>query len=103
MTHTKTLKILGTAIIAVAFTSGAAIAGPGKDCNHKDHSTAMKSEASQQTAVLPASTERTNSADQKQMKAYTFDEALALCQKHGATDLQACVDKKTGKVNKPKA
>lgn len=102
MTFTKPIKLLTTATIAVAFASGAALAGDKKDCPDKDHTAMMKTEASQATAVLPASTERAAAPATTKMKVYTFDEAMEKCQKYGAKDLQACIDKKTGKTAAPK-
>jgi len=102
MTLTKPLKLLSAATIAIAFTSGAALAGDKKDCADKDHTAMMKTEATQATAVLPASTERAQAPSDKKMKVYTFDEAMEKCQKYGAKDLQACINKKTGKTAAPK-
>jgi len=102
MTLTKPLKMLSVATIAIVFTSGAALAGDKKDCKDKGHTAMMKTEASQQTAVLPASAEQAAAKSEKAMKVYSFDEALEKCQKYGAKDLQACIDKKTGKTAQPK-
>jgi len=93
MTFTS-LKIAGLSVMAVGLTAGAAYAGGGKDCADKNH-TAMKTEstitATPATAVLNAS-ERTAKAK----KVYTFEQAQ--CQAKGVSDLQACIDYKTGKT-----
>lgn len=94
------LKIAGLSALAIAFTAGTAMAGAGKDCNHKKK-TEVKSEASMTpttaTAVMgvSATSEKTMTGKHK---AYTFDDALKLCTEKGAADLQACIDYKTGKV-----
>ncbi len=102
MTRMTPLKTLGFSLLAAGLIGGTANAGDGKNCKDKDHTSLIKSESTAATAVLPASSERAYPA-KKAMKAYTFDEALAKCQAHGATDLQACIDKKTGAVSKPKS
>ncbi len=100
MTPKTSLKLVASTVIALGLSS-AAFAGNGKDCNKKYKSTMTKTEAAQSTAVLPASAETMEHKAKKQMKVYTFDEALAKCQEYGAKDLQACIDKKTGKTAKP--
>ena len=105
MTTKTTLKIATASLLTLAFTAGAAFAGDGKDCNHKKK-TAMKTEATmaQQASVLPAAERRdaTTKKTMKMKKAYSFDDALKLCQEKGAADLQACIDYKTGKTAKAK-
>jgi len=100
MTITTSLKFAGLTIAAIGLTAGVAFAGEGcKDKAHK--TTAMKSEAAtQNTAVLAASTEKTKYSKAKTAKVLTFEEALKLCQSAGVSDLQACVDKKTGVMPK---
>ena len=95
--NTRHLKIAGLTTLALAFTAGTALAGPGKDCKDKKHS-AMKSSTSQQTSVLGASEKGATmvKAEKKMKKTYTFEDALKLCQDKGAADLQACIDYKTG-------
>jgi len=99
--NTRHLKIAGLTTLALAFTAGTALAGPGKDCKDKKHS-AMKSSA-QQTSVMGATekgatlTSTGAKAEKKKMKkAYSFEDALKICQEKGAADLQACIDYKTG-------
>lgn len=106
MTLTKSIKIIGAAVLIASFASGTAMAGDKKNCADKKHTTAQKTQTqmSTPTVVLPAKAEASGypaMTDTKVMKkVYTFDEALSICQKHGATDLQACVDKKTGRTPK---
>ena len=91
--HT-TLKIASLAALTLAFSAGTAFAGEGKDCDHKK--AAMKTQAStaQQTSVLGAKTVK---ADKKMAKkVLSFEDATKLCVDKGATDLQACIDYKTG-------
>lgn len=102
MTPMIPLKTLGFSLLAATLIGGTASAGDGKDCKDKTHTAMIKSESTAATAVLPASAERAYPA-KKTMKAYTFDEALAKCTEYGATDLQACIDKKTGVAAKPKS
>lgn len=98
-----TLKLALMSAVTVALTAGTAMAGNGKDCTHKK-STEIKSEttstATSTTAVLGASATAPNA--KHKMKAYTVDEARALCTKHNAADIEACVARKTSKV-KPKS
>ena len=99
--NTRHLKIAGLTTLALAFTAGTALAGPGKDCKDKKHS-AMKSSTTQQTSVMGASEKGATlastgaKAEKKMKKTYTFEDALKLCQDKGAADLQACIDYKTG-------
>jgi len=98
--YLKSLKIIGFSALALAFTTGSALAGNGKDCDHKNK-TAIKSEASAvaaptQTSVLSTSTASAKAKAVK--KTYSFEDAMALCQKKGAGNLQACIDYKTGKT-----
>lgn len=94
----KPLKIAATSLVIIAFAAGTAMAGDKAGC--KDKKTAMKTEAAvtatAATNVL-AATERAD-AKAKMKKVYTFDQAMELCQKKGADDLQACIDYKTGKT-----
>lgn len=103
--HT-TLKIASLAALTLAFSAGTAFAGEGKDCDHKKQA-AMKTQATtaQQTSVLGAAeTGATMAKSEKKMKkAYTFEDALKLCQDKGAADLQACIDYKTGATDTYKA
>jgi len=100
MTTPHILKSIGAATIALTFISGAALAGDKKDCDHKKTTAMQKTEVSAPTAVLPAAA--TTEKAKMEHKTYTFEEAKAKCQKYGAEDLQACIDKKTG-VAKPKS
>lgn len=104
MTIKSNLKIAGFVIAAIGLTTGTAIAGEGH-CKDKKQSAMMKTEAPAQTMVLPAATEKAGYPAKKTMQKLTFDQALSLCQKHGAADLQACIDKKTGQSTsyKPKS
>ena len=100
--HT-TLKIAGLSALTLAFTAGSALAGEGKDCDHKKK-TAMKTTAAStmiatpQTVVLSA-TDSKAAMKKTAKKRYSFEDALKLCQEKGAADLQACVDYKTGKID----
>lgn len=91
---TKLFKTFAIAATTMALTAGTALAGPGKDCADKKHSTATEASmsTSSETAVMGAT------AEAKMRKNYTFDEALEICEKKAATDLQACIDYKTGKT-----
>ncbi len=106
MTIKKSIQLISATVLLAGFASGTASAGDKKDCNYKKHTTtAQKTETavSTPTVVLPATAQAGYSAmskAEKMKKVYTFDEALTLCQKHGATDLQACIDKKTGQTPK---
>jgi len=104
--NTTPLKIAAASLLTLAFATGTAFAGEGKDCKDKKHS-AMKTETTtmQQTNVLSAVETRDATAKQAKMakKVYSFDEALALCQEKAAADLQACIDYKTGVKAKPKS
>ena len=95
----NTLKITGLSLITLAFTAGSALAGDGKNCDHKNKAvmktTAAAVTATPQTTVLSA-TERGATMTKKAKKAYSFEEALKLCTEKGVADLQACVDYKTG-------
>lgn len=98
MTFTRSMKIVGTTIVAIALTGGVAFAGGGKDCGDK-HKSATKTEAAaaSATAVLGASAEATRAGTHKTHKPLTREEATAKCNKHGATDLDACIAKKMAK------
>ena len=98
MTLTKSAKIFGATIIAVALTGGAAYAGNGKDCGDK-HKSAMKTEAAAPTAtaVLDASAEAAKAEAKKMHAPLTVEQATAKCKKYGADDLDACVAKKMAK------
>ncbi len=106
MTITRSIKLIGATVLIAGLASGTASAGDKKDCNYKKHTTAQKtttSTVSTPSVVLPAKAQAGYSTMDKaksMKKIYTFDEALSLCQKHGATDLQACIDKKTGQTPK---
>lgn len=104
MTHTF-LKISGITLIAVTMTAGTALAGAGKNCDHKKRTSASSEAAvttTAETAVMGVSA-TSGDAKAKMHKTYTFDEAVSMCQKKGAADLQACIDYKTGAVSaKPK-
>ena len=103
--HTS-IKVAGAALITLALSAGTAYAGPGKDCNHKKR-TEAKTQATtmDQTSVLSASETHDASAKKvKARKAYSFDEALKICQEKAPEKLQACIDYKTGKTAmKPKS
>jgi hypothetical protein len=106
--HMTTLKITTLTALTLAFTAGSALAGEGKDCDKTKHS-ATKTEAmtSQQTSVLSA-VEQGDTAQKAKMakkvkKAYTVEQATALCQEKGVADLQACINYKTGAQAKPKS
>lgn len=105
MTFTKSTKIIGTTVLALGLISGAAYAGDKKDCADKNHTAMQKTQMSTPTMVLSASTEKAGypAPAKAETKIYNFDEALAMCQKYGAADLQACIDKKTGVTAKPKS
>ena len=96
------VKIAGTSFIALAFTAGTAMAGDGKDCDHKKKAkmktTAAAVTATPQTTVL-SSAERGAVMAKTAKKTHSFEDALKLCQEKGAADLQACVDYKTGVTN----
>lgn len=99
MTKT-TLKIAATSLVTLAFATGSAFAGDGKDCDHKKKA-AMKTQtttaaAAPQTDVLATSSAMKSKA--KMTKTYTFEEALEKCQAKPAKDLQACIDYKIGKT-----
>lgn len=94
----KPLKIAATSLVIMAFAAGTAVAGDKAGC--KDKKTTMKTEAgvtiTTPTEVLSV-TETGVQKTKKMKKAYSFDEALEICQKKAADDLQACIDYKTGK------
>jgi hypothetical protein len=96
--HTS-LKIVSLAALTLAFSAGTAFAGEGKDCDHKKKA-AMKTQATtaQQSAVLSASETGATmaKAEKKAKKVYSFEDATKLCVDKGVTDLQACIDYKTG-------
>lgn len=110
----KSTKLIGAAILMTGFMSGSALAGDKENCANKNHTTAEKTQtqispptvvlsATSDTTVYPAVQKTTDmGADtgKSTSNIYTFDEALSLCQKHGATNLQACIDKKTGRTPK---
>jgi len=106
MTLTRSFKIIGASVLIVGMASGTALAGDKKNCGDKHKTTAKKTQTqmSTPTVVLPAKAETSGypatTEAKKMKKVYTFDEALAKCQKYGATDLQACIDKKTGRTPK---
>ena len=95
MTFSRSAKIVGTTVIAIAMTGGVAFAGNGKDCGDK-HKSAMKTEAAapNATAVLDASAEAPKAKAHAPM---TVEVATAKCKKYGADDLDACVAKKMEK------
>jgi|GEM_PF-3268294 len=107
------IKTAGIAIAAIALTAGTAYAGNGKDCKNKTHAAKAPAAATSTmtsttteapySAVLPASSEAAPKAHKKKMKVLTFDQALELCQKKGVSDLQGCIDKKTGQTAKPES
>jgi len=98
--HT-TFKIAGLSLITLAFTAGSALAGDGKSCDDKKKiamktpATATAIAATPQTTVLSAA-ERSPVMTKKAKKVYSFEDALKLCQEKAVSDLQACVDYKTG-------
>lgn len=96
MTIKLTAKMLiATTTISMAF-SGAALAGPGKEgCDKTKTSAAYKSEMTQ-TSVASDSATMTAVKTKKVKKTYSFEQALEKCQAKGVSDLQACIDKKTG-------
>jgi len=92
------LKMTGLAVLMTAFAAGSAYAGDGKDCDHKK-TAAVKTQTAiiatpQVTVLSDADTKDAMKTTSK--KVYSFEDALKLCQKKGVTDLQACVDYKTG-------
>lgn len=94
----RTLKIACASLLTLAFATGTAMAGDKAGC--KDKKASMKTEAAVTTTTATnvlSATERAESKT-KMKKTYTFDEALEMCQKKGADDLQACIDYKTGKT-----
>ena len=95
-----TLKLTSAAIIALGLTSGLAMAGEGhKDCAKKK--TTAQMEKTSTTAGYASTTTAVASKSEhgaKKMKVMSFDDALAKCTKYQAKDLQACIDKKTGKT-----
>lgn len=96
--NTQALKFIGFSALTLAFASSTALAGPGKNCDEKKKMTKTNAAVTTTTSTgVLSATERATKAKMKK-KAYTFDEALELCQKKGADDLQACIDYKTGKV-----
>lgn len=102
----NSLKLIGATMTTLAFASGTAFAGDGKNCDHKKKAS-MKTQASQtETAMTAASPQAVLAATEmkKAKKTYSFDDTLELCQKKGVENLQACIDYKTGKVSaKPKS
>lgn len=112
MTHStrKSLKVLAATGLAIALTGTAAFAGPGKDCGDKHKAKAatqasMQSSTTQTTVLSAAQTGQAASSKMAKTnvkaqtrKVYSFDDALELCQKKQAADLQACIDYKTGKT-----
>jgi len=90
------LKVLGTSIVAAGFMAGTAFAGGGEKCKDKKNTTTASVTSTAQTTVLSASEKAQMAKTAKTVM--SFDDALALCQKKGVTDLQACIDYKTGKI-----
>lgn len=109
-TFIKITKAIGATVLCAGFMSSTALAGDKENCANKNHTTAEKTQTqiSPPTVVLPATAttnvypalSKTTDMGKTTTQVYTFEEALSLCQKHGATDLQACVDKKTGHTPK---
>ena len=100
--HT-TLKIAGLSALTLAFTAGSALAGDGKDCDHKKK-TAMKTTAASTATAMPqtvvlSATDSKAAMTKTAKKVYSFEDALKMCQAKGAGDLQACIDYKTGKID----
>ena len=95
----KPFKLLATAFVVTTFAAGTAVAGDKAGC--KDKKTAMKTQAG---VTIPTPTEVLSVMEtgvqktKKMKKAYSFDEALEICQKKAVDDLQACIDYKTGKT-----
>lgn len=98
---TQPLKLIGLTVAALALTTGSALAGNGKDCNHKKEAK-VKSETTatsmMKTDVL--STSATMTPQTKMHKVYSVEDAKQLCAKKGAKDMAACVGYKTGKMKK---
>ncbi len=97
MTFSKTVKIAGATIAAIAMTGGVAYAGAGKDCDHKQKAAMSTEVAPTATAVLDASAEAPKAKEHKAHAPLTVEQATAKCQKYGAKDLEACVTKKMAK------
>ena len=99
MTTFTALKMASATLIALGLTSGAALAGDKKDCkNHKttaQMSTTSTTAGYASTATTVASTSERSA---KKMRVMSFDDALELCTSKNASNLQACIDKKTGKT-----
>lgn len=91
------LKLAGLTVIAMALTTGTALAGNGKDCKHKKAAT--KTEATSMTKTDVLSTSAT-APKAKMYKTYSVEDATKLCTEKGAKDLEACVAYKTGKMKK---
>ncbi len=118
------LKLATITLLSLAFVSGNAFAGPGKDCNYKKKAN-MKTEAStvqpsnvqlssvqpiteqsasvwsakaDNTAQTMAAKTPTNTVSVDRKKFHTFDEALDACLAKDGVDLQACIDNKTGQT-----
>ncbi len=97
---TKPLKFACISILTLAFATGTALAGDKAGC--QDKKTAKKTEAgvtiTTPTEVLSVTEHGVTKTEAKTKKTYSFDEAMELCQKKGADDLQTCIDYKTGKT-----
>lgn len=96
--HTS-LKIAGLSFLTLAFTAGSAMAGDGKNCDHKKKAKMKTTAATATPTAVLSATERTSVMTKKAKKTYSFEDAVKLCQEKGAADLQACIDYKTGKIN----
>lgn len=101
MTFNGKLKLTACAVVTLGLLSGAAMAGDGhKDCN-KTKTTAQKATATSTTAAYPATATAVAGSSEraaKMKKIMTYDDALALCTRKKVDNVQACVDKKTGKA-----
>jgi hypothetical protein len=100
MMTTKTLKIACASLLTLAFATGTAVAGDKAGCKDKKTTKATQAAVTitTPTEVLSVAEGEVKRTKVKMKKAYTFDEALELCQKKGADDLQDCIDYKTGKT-----
>ena len=92
------LKGLGATSLVFAFASGTAFAGDGMNCENKTKTqTEASVTSSSSTAVLGAS-ERVNTDIKKTKRLYSLEDATEICQKKRSSNLQACIDYKTGKT-----
>lgn len=93
----QTLKLTGLTLTVIAFSAGSALAGNGKDCDHKKEAK-VKTEATStsmtRTDVMSTST---TAEAPKAYKVYSIEDATKICKKKAAKDMEACVAYQTGK------